>query len=97
MHGAIAVECPAGSVVLWDGNVWHSNYPRVIDGQRVVCHITYSRLMMRPVENYALAKIELTELYGKRMAQLLGDDDFLDSPNGADYSKLIQTFNNAKR
>ena len=25
------------------------------------------------------------------------DDDFLDSPNGADYSKLIQTFNNAKR
>ena len=97
MQGAIAVECPAGSVVLWDGNVWHSNYPRVIDGQRVVCHITYSRLMMRPVENYALAKTELTELYGKRMAQLLGDDDFLDSPNGADYSKLIQTFNNAKR
>ena len=97
MHGAIAGECPAGSVVLWDGNVWHSNYPRVIDGQRVVCHITYSRLMMRPVENYALAKTELTELYGKRMAQLLGDDDFLDSPNGADYSKLIRTFNNAKR
>ena len=53
--------------------------------------------MMRPVENYAFAKTELTELYGKRMAQLLGDDDFLDSPNGADYSKLIQTFNNAKR
>ena len=53
--------------------------------------------MMRTVENYALAKTELPELYGQRMAQLLGDDDFLDSPNGADYSKLIQTFNNAKR
>ena len=95
--GAIAVECPAGSIVVWDGNVWHSNYPRVIDGQRVVCHITYSRLMMRPVENYALAKSELISAHGARMAQLLGDDDFLDSPNGADYSKLTRTFNNAKR
>ena len=49
---------------------------------------------MRPVENYALVKTELVELYGKPMAQLLDDDDFLDSPNGADYSKLLQTFNN---
>jgi ectoine hydroxylase-related dioxygenase (phytanoyl-CoA dioxygenase family) len=97
MVGAIAVECPAGSVVLWDGNIWHSNYPRVIDGQRVVCHITYSRLMMRPVENYAVSKSELISAHGARMAQLLGDDDFLDSPNGADYSKLTHTFNNAKR
>ena len=33
--GAVAVECPPGSVVLWDGNLWHSNYPRSIDGERV--------------------------------------------------------------
>lgn len=31
------------------------------------------------------------------MARLLGRDDFLMGPNGADYSKLVQTFNNAKR
>lgn len=95
--GAIAIECPPGSVALWDGNVWHSNWPRKIGGERVVCHITYSRLMMRPVEDYSHHADELIEKYGDRMAQLMGREDFLASPDGADYSKLVQTFNNAKR
>ncbi len=97
LAGALAVECPAGSVVLWDGNLWHSNFPRRIDGERVVCHITYSRLMMRPVEDYRASGDELIERHGERMAQLLGQQDFLEGPNGADYSKLRATFNNAKR
>jgi hypothetical protein len=53
--------------------------------------------MMRPVENYSASKRRLIDSHGARMAQLLGEDDFLDSPDGADYSKLLQTFNNAKR
>lgn len=97
LNGAIPIECSAGSIAIWDGNVWHSNYPRETTGKRVVCHITYSRLMMRPVENYRTHRTELIDTYGDNMAQLLGEADFLDSPNGADYSKLIQTFNNAKR
>lgn len=94
---AIAIECPAGSVAVWGGNVWHANWPRTIDGQRVVCHITYSRLMMRTVEDYRAHVDDLVEAHGEKMAQLLGQQDFLEGPNGADYSKLIQTFNNAKR
>jgi hypothetical protein len=31
------------------------------------------------------------------MSQLLGREDALFKPTGADYSKLAQTFNNAKR
>ncbi|GIS20013.1 MAG: hypothetical protein CM15mP120_19290 [Pseudomonadota bacterium] len=27
-----------------------------LDGERVVCHVTYSRLMMRPVENYSFSQ-----------------------------------------
>lgn len=95
--GAIAVECPAGSVVMWDGNVWHSNWPRTIDGERVVCHITYSRLMMRQVEDYRDHEDDLIEAHGPAMATLLGRDDGLFETSGFDYSKLIQTFNNAKR
>jgi hypothetical protein len=53
--------------------------------------------MMRPVENYGAHADELIEQYGERMSQLLGRADLLDSPAGADYSKLRQTFNNAKR
>ncbi len=94
---AIAIECPAGSVVMWDGNVWHANWPRTTDGQRVVCHITYTRLMMRTVEDYRAHTADLIEVHGDKMSQLLGQQDFLEGPNGADYSKLMQTFNNAKR
>ena len=91
--------CPLnvpGSVVLWDGNLWHSNYPRTVDGERVVCHVTYSRLMMRPVENYSVSKERLTNMYGDRMAQLLGEDDFLIAPTSG-LLEMLQTFNNAKR
>ena len=95
--GAIAIECPAGSVAMWDGNVWHSNWPRNLKGERVVCHITYTRLMMRPVEDYSASADELISEHGERMAQLMGRQDFLMGANGADYSKLLTTFNNAKR
>ena len=95
--GAIAIECPAGSVAMWDGNIWHSNYPRTLEGERVVCHITYTRLMMRPVEDYAAHADDLIAAHGERMAQLMGRDDMLNSPTGADYTKLVATFNNAKR
>ena len=97
LAGAIAIECPPGSVAMWDGSIWHSNWPRRAEGERVVCHITYSRLMMRTVEDYSAHADDLIEAHGPKMAQLLGREDFLDSPSGADYSKLIQTFNNAKR
>jgi ectoine hydroxylase-related dioxygenase (phytanoyl-CoA dioxygenase family) len=97
LSGAIAIECPAGSVVMWDGNIWHSNYQRETDGERVVCHITYSRLMMRPVEDYSAHADQLIETHGELMVQLMGHEDFLSGSNGADYSKLITTFNNAKR
>lgn len=95
--GAIAIECPPGSVTMWDGNIWHANWPRETDGERVVCHITYTRLMMRPVEDYGAHADDLIDQHGERMAQLLGREDFLAGPNGADYTKLLQTFNNAKR
>ena len=95
--GAIAIECPAGSVAVWDGNIWHANWPRTTEGQRVVCHITYTRLMMRTVEDYRAHADDLIAEHGEIMSQMLGREDFLEGPNGADYTKLIQTFNNAKR
>ena len=51
-QGAIALECPAGTVTFWDGSVWHGNWPRTIDGKRVVLHITFTRSYLRQLENY---------------------------------------------
>ena len=95
--GAIAIECPPCSVAMWDGNLWHANWPRKTEGDRVVAHITYTRLMMRQIEDYGAIADELIERHGDRMAQLLGRGDSLDSPTGFRYDKLLDTFNNAKR
>ena len=94
---AVAIECPPGAIAMWDGNLWHSNYPRSLEGERVVCHITYTRLMMRQVEDYSVHAEALIARHGDAMASMLGMDDMLFSPTGADYGKLVQTFNNAKR
>jgi ectoine hydroxylase-related dioxygenase (phytanoyl-CoA dioxygenase family) len=95
-EGAIAIECPPRSVAMWDGNLWHANWPREIEGERVVAHITYTRLMMRQIEDYGAIADDLVERYGERMAQLLGREDSLDSPTGFRFDKIAKTFNNAK-
>ncbi|HWA61387.1 MAG TPA: phytanoyl-CoA dioxygenase family protein [Caulobacteraceae bacterium] len=52
LEGAEPIVAPKGSICLWDGSVWHGNYPRRLDGERVVLHMTYTRLGMQPVETY---------------------------------------------
>ena len=97
LAGAIAIECPAGSVAMWDGSIWHGNWAREAAGERVVSHITYTRLMCRPVEDYSADADKLIEAHGQPMAQLMGREDSLFGSNGFAYEHLHQTFNNAKR
>ncbi len=97
LAGAIAIECPAGSVAMWDGSIWHGNWPREAAGERVVSHITYTRLMCRPVEDYSADADILIEEHGQPMAQLMGREDSLFGSNGFAYEHLHQTFNNSKR
>lgn len=98
--GAIPTECPAGSVVAWDGSVWHGNYPRAIPGERVVLHITFSRLALRPVEDYGHLDDEWLEGKPYPLRVMLGREDFLGSTTAArghaDYTHLVRTFNWAK-
>ena len=96
---AIAMECPAGSVTLWDGRVWHGNWPRNIDGQRVVLHASYYRVLLRQGDNYSHIADELIERYGTPMSQLLGEEDYFykrDFDYVKDYGKFVRTLNNAK-
>ncbi|MEE2913440.1 MAG: phytanoyl-CoA dioxygenase family protein [Pseudomonadota bacterium] len=93
--GAIPTECPAGSAVVWDGSVWHSNYPRKAPGERVVLHITYSRLALRPVECYDELDDEWLSGQPAVMRTLLGREDFLNTTGGAyagGIEKLGRTF-----
>ena len=96
--GAIATECPAGTIVFWDGSVWHGNWERTIDGERVVLHTTFSRLLMRPVECYDYLDEDWLKDKPYEMRVILGREDFLNTTSGAfsDLPKIQRTFNWAK-
>ena len=96
--GAIATECAPGDCVVWDGSTWHSNYPRSADGVRVVLHITYSRLALRPVECYDFLDDEWLRDKPFELRVLLGREDFLNTREGAFHHgmKIQETMNWAK-
>ena len=93
-RGVISTACPAGSIVLWDGAVWHDSGSRTVDGERVVLHINFSRLAMRPVENYDFLGEDWLAGKPYEMRVILGREDFLNSPTGVsglDDNKVWQT------
>lgn len=98
--GAIPAECDAGDVVCWDGSIWHGNYPRRIPGERVVLHITFSRLALRPVENYDHLDEAWLSDKPHEMRVLLGREDFLGTTTvelgHVDFEHMNRTFNWAK-
>ena len=96
--GAIATVCDAGSCVVWDGATWHSNYPRAAEGQRVVLHVTYGRLALRPVECYDFLDDDWLEGKPEELRVLLGREDFLNTKEGAFHHgmKLQRTMDWAK-
>ena len=98
--GAIATECPSSSIVCWDGSTWHGNYPRKTEGERVVLHITFSRLALRTVENYDHLDQAWLEGKPEAMRIMLGREDFLGSTTiergSADYRLIPRSFEWAK-
>ena len=98
-EGVIATECPAGSAVVWGGATWHGTGQRTAPGQRVVAHISYARLAMRPIENYDHLDDEWLADKPYAMRVLLGREDFLYNRGGAyagGLEPLMRTFAWAK-
>jgi hypothetical protein len=100
--GAVPIECPPNSLAIWLGETWHGSYPRLVEqGERVVLHLTYSRISLRPVEDYS--HLDEAWLEGKPMAlrELLGREDFLEKPNtermGGQYLTRVRRTQNLGR
>ena len=95
--GVISTACPAGTIVFWNGSIWHGGGTRTIAGDRVVLHTTFSRLAMRPIENYdALGEDWLADK-PYEMRVLLGREDFLNKGGASNHAaKVADTFNWAK-
>ena len=75
--GARPIVAPKGSIALWDGSVWHGNYPRQLPGERVVLHMTYTRIGMHPIENYDHLGEEWFAGKNPELPRLLGRETFL--------------------
>lgn len=86
---AVPVECPKGSVVMWDGATWHGNFPRTIPGERIALHVAMNRMTMRPFERYDLAQ-EVIDRNPPEFAWLLGLNDPFEKTTwwGNDYEKV---------
>ena len=93
LEGAVPIECDPGSIVIWNSRVWHSNYPRSLDGERVVLHMTYSRIGITPVEDYRHLGDDYLEGKPPELATLLGREVFLGTTtatSGGTNPKLLK-------
>ncbi len=50
---AVAVEAPAGSLLVWHGNTWHGAFPRAATGLRMSMPVLMARPFMRTEEDLA--------------------------------------------
>lgn len=95
LQGLQPILAPKGSLCLWDGSVWHGNYPREVSGERVVMHMTYTRAGFAPVEDYSHLDEEWLAGQPPEMRDLLGRNLFLGSTTatsgGVDPAKLRYT------
>jgi ectoine hydroxylase-related dioxygenase (phytanoyl-CoA dioxygenase family) len=71
---AVALECPRGSILVWDGATWHGSYARIVAGERVALHVMFNRMALRPFEAYDLTR-ETIERNPPELASLLGLND----------------------
>ena len=85
---AIPIEAPFGSLVVWNGNMWHGAFPRQTDGLRVNVTTYFMRDYLMPQEDYrSTVTQEILDRNPKRLATLvgLGNPNYWSDKNGPDY------------
>jgi hypothetical protein len=96
LQGAQPIIAPKGSLCLWNGSVWHGNYSRQIPGERVVLHLTYTRVGFETVEDYRHLDDAWLADKPPQMADLLGRKLFFGSTTeksgGVDPVRLQTTY-----
>ena len=92
----IPIEAEQGSVVAWDGSVWHGNGPRTIPGIRTVLHATFQRLYSQPIDDYTylLEDEEYVASASEALLRLIGAEVFFGTATavsgGVDMKKIVQ-------
>jgi ectoine hydroxylase-related dioxygenase (phytanoyl-CoA dioxygenase family) len=72
-QGALCAEMPKGSVLVWDGSLWHGGGANQSDGRRVGLAMNYCAGFIRQQENQQLGiPRERAERFSPRLQQLCG-------------------------
>jgi len=67
------IEAPAGSVIVWHGNLWHGAVPRTAPGKRVTLVLPHVRYAIQPQELFwASTTEEMIQRNPPRFASLMG-------------------------
>ncbi len=69
----IAVEAPAGSLIVWHGATWHGSYPREAPGLRLNLIMVFTRVYMKQIRDFrsAMSK-EILDRHPVEFARLIG-------------------------
>ena len=90
----VAIEAPAGSMVVWSGSIWHGSYPRIDPGLRLTLVTIYTRPFVVPQERYREEVTpEILERNPPRFADLMGKNIYQYSfkEEGYDMAKVLRT------
>ncbi|MGE3142507.1 MAG: phytanoyl-CoA dioxygenase family protein [Hyphomonadaceae bacterium] len=72
-HESIAAEMPSGSIIFFDGALWHGAGANVSGGPRVAIAVSYCAGWMRQQENFQLSIApELARTFSPRLQELCG-------------------------
>ena len=70
---AVPVEAKKGSVIVFNGNIWHGAGARTIPGERVGMTLYFNRMYVRPQEDLnAVISDEVVARNPARFAHLIG-------------------------
>jgi ectoine hydroxylase-related dioxygenase (phytanoyl-CoA dioxygenase family) len=90
----ITIEMPAGSLLLYSGNLWHGGGANHTDQPRLGVVLHYSASWLRPVENHVLAvPREVVRTLPERLQELLGYNirpPFMGYVDGRHPRKLLE-------
>ena len=73
--GGVPIVMPKGSIAMWAHGVWHWQGERTAPGARVVIHVTYNRVFVRPLDDLSALSAEHVARNGPAFSTLLGLDD----------------------
>ncbi len=88
---AIPVVCPAGSAVIWHGNLWHGSYPRTEPGVRINLAMFFCRQFVVTQERFGGDAVpeEILARNDERFATLLGSHtSYGYDERGPDFEKF---------